>query len=732
MSSVATPDLEHTPDVPAHQPISTTAVKKTKKKRLASDIIGQLEDKLKEDDLDIPTWLELISKIVAKDKIDQVRETYEAFLRKFPFLTSQWISYIEYELNRGEFEKVEELFKRCLIRASSVPLWNCYVHYIRRKNNLITGGEDARRIIFQAYDLAVDKVGIDPESGELWNDYLKFIEDWNPISAFDEQQKMDLKRKVYKKALIIPLNTLEQLWSDYTSFENDLNATTARKFISDVSGGYMNARSWYKEWSNLSKGLLRFESGLIDKDNQVEISQQYTKWINWINWEKSNKLEIDESHVINRIEYIFKQSVQSLIFKPELWFDFIKFYETNSPAYFSSTQIVELINESLLPNPTSFSLNFKIIEVYELESNSTLVAKKFDALIEHLTKIFTAEFEKVEELKSDLIARETEIKNQKYQNESEEASDEVKSLTDEEIQNLISKDAELQVNLKELNKTTKTITLTFCQYMKSMKRLDGSKASRQIFALGRKSKRITHHLFVENAYLEYYSGSQSTALKVFELGLKPVFFETDGEYIYKYLKFLIKINDDTNSRSLFESTVNNKHEKIDKVWLVKIFKIFLNYEAKFGPLTSLKKLEAKYLEYFPNESSFNLFADRYSFNDVESDFNIEDDLIRFNDLKETTNYRKRRLSDDDLGLNDVVEGSVKRLHTTDQSNDPSLNLNDSVQQNQNNGNDSNSADDSQFVTDEVYNLLRALPSARYFDQPLFNNSKLISLLKDLR
>jgi hypothetical protein len=80
----------------------------------------------------------------------------------------------------------------------------------------------------------------------------------------------------------------------------------------------------------------------------------------------------------------------------------------------------------------------------------------------------------------------------------------------------------------------------------------------------------------------------------------------------------------------------------------------------------------------------------------------------------------------------VVEGSVKRLHTTDQSNDPSLNLNDSVQQNQNNGNDSNSADDSQFVTDEVYNLLRALPSARYFDQPLFNNSKLISLLKDLR
>lgn len=717
-------DLEQTPEVPTAQ--IAAPVKKTKKKRLASDIIGQLEDKLKENDLDIPVWLELISKIEAKDKIEQVRETYESFLQKFPFLTSQWVAYIEYELNRGEFEKVEELFKRCLIKNTSVLLWSTYVNYIRRKNNLITGGEDARRIIFQAYDLAVNKVGIDPESSELWDGYLKFIEDWNPISSFDKQQKMDLKRKVYKKALVIPLNNLEKMWSDYTSFENDLNTTTARKFISEISGGYMNARAWYKEWFNLTNGLLRFNSGLINPNNELEINAQFNKWLNWINWEKLNKLEISQDDVINRIDYVFKQAVQSLIFKPELWFEFIKFYESNSPAYFSTDQTIELINESLLPNPMSFSLNFKIVELYELDNNSTLVSKKFDLLIEHLTKLNNIEFEITEDLKNELILKETEMKKIRLQKEKLLNSDDEddnqfnnennKNLTEEEIRLFISKDPEIQFHQENLNKSTKAITLTYCQYMKSLKRLIGSKGSRQVFSLGRKSKRITHHLFVENAYLEYYSGSQSTALKVFELGLKSNFFENDGEYIFKYLKFLIKINDDTNSRSLFESTVNNKKEKISNYWLNKIFKVFLNYEVKFSTLTSIKKLELKYLEYFPNKKEFNLFADRYSFNEVEDEFNIEDDLIRFNDLKETsTNFKKRRFEDDDED-----ELSNKKLHSLE---DIKLNADEDE--------DENNDDNQQFLTDEVYNLLRALPSANYFEQPLFNNSRLTSLLKDL-
>ncbi len=172
MSTVGTPEIEPTPEIGSTSiPSATTSINnkslKNKKTRLASDIIGQLEDKLKENDRDISVWLELISKIEAKDKTQQVRETYDKFFKKFPFFAKQWINYINYELNRGEFDKVENIFKRCLYNTSSVLLWKTYVNYIRRKNNLITGGEEARRVIFQAYEVAINKVGFDPESGSL-------------------------------------------------------------------------------------------------------------------------------------------------------------------------------------------------------------------------------------------------------------------------------------------------------------------------------------------------------------------------------------------------------------------------------------------------------------------------------------------------------------------------------------------------------------------------------------
>ncbi|ODQ61497.1 hypothetical protein WICANDRAFT_52687 [Wickerhamomyces anomalus NRRL Y-366-8] len=658
MSTVGTPEIEPTPEIGSTSiPSATTSINnkslKNKKTRLASDVIGQLEDKLKENDRDISVWLELISKIELKDKTQQVRETYDKFFKKFPFFAKQWINYINYELNRGEFDKVENIFKRCLYNTSSVLLWKTYVNYIRRKNNLITGGEEARRVIFQAYEVAINKVGFDPESGSLWDDYFSFIEDWKPVSTWDGQQKMDMKRKLFKKALNIPLNNLENLWGIYTSFETELSPNTARKFIGELSGQYMNSRSWFKEWSNLTKGLIRSDD-FVPKQDEYD-SFQLSKWLDWVNWEKSNKLELDNDKLIERIEFVYKQAIQHLTFYPELWFEFANFYKENQQHY-SSINFQELLNEAILVNPLSFALNFKLIESYEVENNTVLVGKKFSSLIEHLTQIHDGKSLEIEELKNELFA-----------------------------------------------KLSKTISLTYCQYIKSMKRLSGIKEARQIFGLARASKKVlTHHVFVEVANLEHFATNTKTAIKVFDLGLKPAFFSNDGEYIYKYLKFLIKINDDTNSRSLFETTVNVKGKFIESQWLKRIFKIYMSYELNFGQISSVDKLEKKYFEYFPEDSKILVFADRYTFADIQDCDDVSDDLIRYNDLKyselvpKKSVSSKRRLEDDEQVENENEDYKIK-----------------------------------QYVTDEVYNLLRVLPNSSNFQQPVFNNTKLIQLLNRL-
>lgn len=719
MSTVGTPEIEPTPEIGSTSiPSATTSINnkslKNKKTRLASDVIGQLEDKLKENDRDISVWLELISKIEAKDKTQQVRETYDKFFKKFPFFAKQWINYINYELNRGEFDKVENIFKRCLYNTSSVLLWKTYVNYIRRKNNLITGGEEARRVIFQAYEVAINKVGFDPESGSLWDDYFSFIEDWKPVSTWDGQQKMDMKRKLFKKALNIPLNNLENLWGIYTSFETELSPNTARKFIGELSGQYMNSRSWFKEWSNLTKGLIRSDD-FIPKQDEYD-SFQLSKWLDWVNWEKSNKLELDNDKLIERIEFVYKQAIQHLTFYPELWFEFANFYKENQQHY-SSINFQELLNEAILVNPLSFALNFKLIESYEVENNTVLVGKKFSSLIEHLTQIHDGKSLEIEELKNDLFGDDEE----KEKNEDGEPK---KPKTDEEKEHLIKNNKEIQLKLKDLAKLSKTISLTYCQYIKSMKRLSGIKEARQIFGLARASKKVlTHHVFVEVANLEHFATNTKTAIKVFDLGLKPAFFSNDGEYIYKYLKFLIKINDDTNSRSLFETTVNVKGKFIESQWLKRIFKIYMSYELNFGQISSVDKLEKKYFEYFPEDSKILVFADRYTFADIQDCDDVSDDLIRFNDLKyselvpKKSIFLKRRLEDDEQ----VENGETKKQRLDE---DDKKDEEDQEEENED-------YKIKQYVTDEVYNLLRVLPNSSNFQQPVFNNTKLIQLLNRL-
>jgi len=55
------------------------------KARLAHDVVGILEDRIKEDPRgDIVAWLELINELKSRNKQDDVRQTYDRFLEQFP------------------------------------------------------------------------------------------------------------------------------------------------------------------------------------------------------------------------------------------------------------------------------------------------------------------------------------------------------------------------------------------------------------------------------------------------------------------------------------------------------------------------------------------------------------------------------------------------------------------------------------------------------------------------
>ena len=64
----------------------------------------------------------------------------------------------------------------------------------------------------QAYDFALDKMGMDIASFSLWNDYVTFLKGVEAVGNYAENQKIMAIRKVYHRGIINPMINIEQLW----------------------------------------------------------------------------------------------------------------------------------------------------------------------------------------------------------------------------------------------------------------------------------------------------------------------------------------------------------------------------------------------------------------------------------------------------------------------------------------------------------------------------------------
>src|SRR2546423_5572354 len=272
------------------------------------------------------------------------------------------------ELTDGEFEKVEEIIQKCLPVAWSVDMFNFYLDYIRRMNNVLTGGEQARTTISQAYEFVISVIGIDKDSGSIRADYLDFVKSSQVLLAnhydlyqadakWKEQQKMDQTRKIYQRAICMPLENLETLWQSYNQFENDLNKTTARKFVAEKSPAYMQARSALRQMRIIMGGLDRNKIPRPPTWTPLE-RQELDRWKAWIEWEKSNPLILDnENAVYSRIIYAYKQAMMNMRFYPELWYAAAEFAKSKG----RESEAIEFRKNGIKANKRSFLLHYQFV-----------------------------------------------------------------------------------------------------------------------------------------------------------------------------------------------------------------------------------------------------------------------------------------------------------------------------------------------------------------------------------
>ena len=113
---------------------------------------------------------------------------------------------------------MDKILSRAIPSNPYLTIWSMYLDHISRHNNLKTDNSGQAQIIHQAYDVALAQVGLDKESGKLWQDYVNFIKSGPGTtggSNWQDQQKMDLLRKVYQRAICIPHQFTNLLWKEY-------------------------------------------------------------------------------------------------------------------------------------------------------------------------------------------------------------------------------------------------------------------------------------------------------------------------------------------------------------------------------------------------------------------------------------------------------------------------------------------------------------------------------------
>jgi cleavage stimulation factor subunit 3 len=149
------------------------------------------------------------------------------------------------ELENDNFTAAENIFSRSLMSVLNIQLWSVYLNYIRRRNDLtndVTG--TARATISQAYDFVLASIGVDKDSGKIWQEYIQFIRSAPGQmggSGWQDQQKMDQLRKAYQRAVTVPMSALNGLWKEYDQFEMGLNKITVSLLMISIYVAFLIA-----------------------------------------------------------------------------------------------------------------------------------------------------------------------------------------------------------------------------------------------------------------------------------------------------------------------------------------------------------------------------------------------------------------------------------------------------------------------------------------------------------
>nr|CAG4649981.1 EOG090X026K [Sida crystallina] len=493
-----------------------------------ADKLARAEKAIEANPYDLEAWGQILREAQLR-KIDDARVYFERLITEFPTSGRYWKMYIEQEMRARNYDRVEKLFQRCLIKVLNIELWKLYVNYVKETKSALP---NYREKIAQCYDFTLDKVGMDIQSYSIWNDYINFLRNVEAVGSYAENQRIAAVRKVYQRGVVTPMLNIEQLWKDYIAYESSINPMIAEKMQQERSRDYMNARRVAKELEASTRGLNKAMPSTPPSSHPEQV-KQVDLWKKYLTWEKSNPLRTeDQSLHTKRVMFAYEQCLLCLGHHPHVWYEAALFLQNSTKMLSDKGDIT-----------ASRNLADEVSNMYERAINGPLSQNA-------LLYFAYADYE------------ESRIKYDKVH----------------------------QIYDKYLEQNDIDPSLGYIQYMRFARRAEGIKSARLVFKKARQDGRCTSHVFVAAALMEYYcTKDKNIAFKIFDLGLKR--FKHQSTYLLSYVDFLTHLNEDNNTRVLFERILSSGSLAPENS--LEIWNKFLEFESSIGDLSSVIKVEKR-------------------------------------------------------------------------------------------------------------------------------------------
>jgi cleavage stimulation factor subunit 3 len=314
--------------------------------------LAQLRARVSSDPWDADAWgALLIGACTDQQPVDKSMLADAA--ERFPTVGRVWKARAEAATASGDHSAARALFTEGLKFAPvSVELWRAYASWVAERASDpgvggpmddASGSVDAPESPEKVFEAAVSAAGLDLGASPLWGDYVAWAQSQQ---HWPDSQRRDVLRKIYQRAVRMPMRDVDAFWTEYRQFEETANTNKelGRGLLADAQPRYVAARAEFRARRIRREGLALSAFPVPPRGRQKD-ALQAAQWRRFLATERLNPHILDRTALHARVVHAFETALVPMYRYPDFWIEYL--------SYIADTVAARLSVPNIAPQSTS-------------------------------------------------------------------------------------------------------------------------------------------------------------------------------------------------------------------------------------------------------------------------------------------------------------------------------------------------------------------------------------------